>query len=332
MRGSVQVFSDYGYKHQELIAEDHNLVVNGAAQTIAEAMTISPSLSSIATASSILDASNYTIQAVSFGKAASGYIKNAHDVLNDLVKQTYAATSALVGYVSGSTLSSYTPPLDFPCHPNPEHTTLACLSIDPFSLVSLGEYQQNMNFIGVNKLQSGIPLLVNAGTGTYPHRDGTTVRLIFKDGTALGATVATSSLPSQINSASGMDRNGFIRKVWGTDPSAGLVVSSTVANVSTLGEVTYTVELGGGDVAMQNIYGGINIMGLWTIDVSDTITTLGKSPPFKFDWDASPASFTYRLFAKKVFLQDITENKDSGGIGAIYNYKPLTVVWRLFFV
>ncbi len=73
MRGEVQI-----WKGDELIHHEDNLLVNGAGESIVDMLTVSPSLSGIPTASALLDTSNYTIQAISFGKDASAYQFNAH--------------------------------------------------------------------------------------------------------------------------------------------------------------------------------------------------------------------------------------------------------------
>jgi hypothetical protein len=75
MRGEVEIWDG-----DKLLHKESNLLVNGAGELLADIMTVSPSLSGIAdhATSSILDASNYTIQAISFGKDASAYQNNAH--------------------------------------------------------------------------------------------------------------------------------------------------------------------------------------------------------------------------------------------------------------
>ena len=64
MRGVVEI-----WRGDELILEEPNMLVDGAGELLADIMTASPSLSGIqdTPTSSILDASNYRIQAISFG-------------------------------------------------------------------------------------------------------------------------------------------------------------------------------------------------------------------------------------------------------------------------
>ena len=69
MRGEVEIWDG-----DKLLHKESNLLVNGAGELLADIMTVSPSLSGIAdhATSSILDSSNYTIQAISFGKDEIG--------------------------------------------------------------------------------------------------------------------------------------------------------------------------------------------------------------------------------------------------------------------
>ena len=75
MRGEVEI-----WEGDKLLHREPNMLVDGAGELLADIMTVSPSLSGIAdhATSSILDTSNYTIQAISFGKDASAYTLNAH--------------------------------------------------------------------------------------------------------------------------------------------------------------------------------------------------------------------------------------------------------------
>jgi hypothetical protein len=73
MRGEVEI-----WEGDKLIHKESNLLVNGAGEAIVDMLTVSPSLSGIPSASALLDTSNYTIQAISFGKDASAYQFNAH--------------------------------------------------------------------------------------------------------------------------------------------------------------------------------------------------------------------------------------------------------------
>ena len=82
MRGSVEIYKAYGSPSEELLYKENNLLVDGAGSLVVDMLTTSPSLSAINSAASLLDTSNFTVQAISFGKAASGYTQNAHRFLD----------------------------------------------------------------------------------------------------------------------------------------------------------------------------------------------------------------------------------------------------------
>ena len=86
MRGEVEVYCE-----GEIIHQERNLIVDGASELLADIMSISPSVSALgviatdSATSSILDASNYSIAAISFGTAADSYKTNAHEFSEDKV-------------------------------------------------------------------------------------------------------------------------------------------------------------------------------------------------------------------------------------------------------
>ena len=115
MRGEVEIWDG-----DKLLHKESNLLVNGAGELLADIMTVSPSLSGIAdhATSSILDASNYTIQAISFGKDASAYQNNAH-ALNSRRNLWPVSTPSAIGhgvyhtYVTVSSTPDISPPPQF---------------------------------------------------------------------------------------------------------------------------------------------------------------------------------------------------------------------------
>jgi hypothetical protein len=77
MRGEVEVWSG-----GKLILKEANMLTDGAGELLADIMTVSPSLSGMddLATSSITDASNYTIQAISFGTGSTAFQSNAHNL------------------------------------------------------------------------------------------------------------------------------------------------------------------------------------------------------------------------------------------------------------
>ena len=76
MKGKVEIFAVLDGDREKLVYEEDNLVVNGAGQTIVDMLT-APS-STLGIAPRVMDTSNWVVQAISFGKDAEGYFRNAH--------------------------------------------------------------------------------------------------------------------------------------------------------------------------------------------------------------------------------------------------------------
>ena len=143
---------------------------------------------------------------------------------------------------------------------------------------------------------------------------------------------------SIINEASSMDVSGFVNMVMSGSPgtttgyamsstSSGLCVSGG-ADIGNSGIVEYSMLLGSGDVGYSNLYGGIYNMGLWTIDMNETLKA-GNTPPYSFGPLNNPRK--YRLFSTKHLTKNLGYITDSGINPGSLNYKDLTIKWRLHF-
>ena len=136
MRGEVEIWSG-----DELVLNEPNMIVDGAGELLADIMTVSRSLSGInnTATSAILDASNYRIQAISFGTGKDAYNANAHamDATKDsLITSFYStkiATSGTVPIITFvSSIENYTtagtlvipPKVGLPVYPDPVLTVL----------------------------------------------------------------------------------------------------------------------------------------------------------------------------------------------------------------
>jgi hypothetical protein len=244
MKGIVEIYSG-----DELVYKEDNLVVDGASELLADIMTVSPSLSGIEdhATSSILDASNYMVQAISFGKGEKAYQQNAHYGFYPSSKFSFLGsigTNKCAIITSEEfpniELSSYSPFLDLPTAPAPMDTRLETYSdvsaygpdIISLGAVAVSSYVpgngQNLNFIPgdyFSSILSGNPLFDYVG-GSVP----ASVLGCYPDGSALGGTEfyiysalgdlginkGTSITPlsgtyeSLFNSVSSMDLSGFV--------------------------------------------------------------------------------------------------------------------------
>ena len=350
MRGEIQITFKLDGVEVAKLQPVSNLVVDGAGQVIADALSISPSLSSIESASAILDASNYTIQAISFGKDASGYGQHAHN--KDLSTLVLADGVIRVFSQQTTNVSSYQPSgasgVGLPEYPHPLNTRLETCSTAPwFTTLDVGH---NLNMIptsGVNGY--GLSSLM---IGCYPTSgsEGTKVAIVSSLNGA-NPPIASGIMYSMLNANGAMDQSGFITMTVSSvkqgntktliDWAKGLIMAADT-DFSSLGPVKYRVALSAGDFGMPNVFGGIYHMGLWCLDIK-TMLENGITPPFSFSPINNPRR--YRLFAKKTFLQDLTWGIDhTGGIlGTVFGqsisprqqpafqFNEMYIEWRLRF-
>ena len=349
MKGIVEIYKTSDDK-QELLYSDSNMSLDNFGKTIADIMTTPPSLSGITGASYVLDTSNYTVQAISFGKASNSFRKNAHTFVGSILNTSsvFIATQLFaLARETAAGVSSYTPTVDLPSFPNPADQTLevdtSTLADPIINLSSVGEVLVS----GVGHNLNMIPYRTSGAAvsgsyffvGCYPEGSGTggsnfLIVSSYDDVSATGDPAAycqSGVYNSVFNQASSMDTSGFVRAYHvsaETDPISGVIVSS-ISDFSSTGEVAYKVLVGSGDLGFSNMYGGITNMGLWTVDLKKALAK-GATPPYLFAPVNNP--FEYRLLAKKVFSQNLTRILDNGANAGSLNYKDLIVVWRISFL
>lgn len=155
MRGEVEIRCG-----DKVLLKESNLIVDGAGSLFADIMTAPRWCEDITEVSSILDASNYTIQAISFGKGKDGYVKNAHEVID--TKTQYFVSNGAPAIISTKdqtdVLDSDTSSIvwgvsSFPTSPNPQNTklNLNCYTTSGYVLdyvgTSLGlEFSKDMQY------------------------------------------------------------------------------------------------------------------------------------------------------------------------------------------
>jgi len=385
MRGEVEI-----WQGDSLLYTEPNMLVDGAGELLAEIMTVSPSLSGIAdhATSSILDSSNYTIQAISFGTGSDAFnksTKNAQylnaDKIEYLVNDVFNSSST---YKTGppsigiqNSASSFVPHVGLPESPNPtskvlEHNTSVAASFTgsgvdvAVSSVFPGN-GQHVNFlpsaIGSGMMEATV--FSSIGTQYYPSSLGLAQSVLgaFPIGSSTQGSLTLASyrlivddnivprvadgLFSQdnfgfFNEVSSMDVSGFVNLVMSGSPgtTTGYAMSSGASGLcvsgghdsTNSGTVEYSVMLSKGDLATVNLYGGIYHLGLWTIDMKESLLN-ENTPPFAFSVLNNPRK--YKLFARKglsknlCYINDKTSDPQGRGFE---NHTDLTIKWRLHFL
>ena len=223
------------------------------------------------------------------------------------------------------------------------YTTITTTEEADNSFYNSENFRQNTNLIPfknniVNKINvlnqtiDVIPSTVGALLdGTYPPSGGINVRIV--SGFEPYTTVVSANVSGNFNTVGSMDFRGYVNVTSGTDPLKGLVTSSV--NVSSNGELIYIVTIASGDCTLANLYGGVTQLGLWSYDLNKNIE-LGYNPPYAFRrYPEQTGTYLnplrYKLFAKKVFNENILKIKDNGTTAGLKNHQNLTVRWRLYF-
>jgi len=162
-----------------------------------------------------------------------------------------------------------------------------------------------------------------------------------------------SGVKGRYNTVGSMDREGYLvaypiqNHPASGDTTQGVAVSAATA--SSLTSVSYT---GGGlvdgsaafigspavcynftisstDLLCLAAYKGFTNIGLWALDAKETF----KSEAAPVAWTTPTNNRKYKLFAKKVFSEDLTTINDAvaARLAGIKNYADLTIQWRINF-
>lgn len=310
------------------------MIVDKAGEVIADILTISPSLSGIPSASAILDTSNFTFQAISYGKDALSFTKHAHVFVSspyldqkDIILISYSNTAT---YKTSSEAVYQSYALD-PQSPTPIDTRLESKSTGIKTYT--GGYLSDVLNIGqcTNSVIGPFSASITNVIGCFAPSSGRTYRIAAASSLSYGMYnsyivpkvsefLFTSTLSGTYNTFGIMDDKGFLtvapynisqgRAILAAG-AAGAYTSGAViygdSSFSSAGKISIAWTLSGADAVTLLLYGGVYHVGLWCLDVKEMLKD-GHKPPFAFN--ALNNIRKYRLFAKKTFLKDLlyTEN------------------------
>jgi len=163
--------------------------------------------------------------------------------------------------------------------------------------------------------------------------------IVSGDMEAASTVTFSSTVSGHYNRADVMDNGGHLRcsfRQVSEDNTLGCVVSGTTplttANVTASTTfilnpaVIYTFTLSGPDKQMLNAYGGVTHIGLWTIDVKETLKA--EDAPFSFTInEAGDTNRVYRLFSKKTLMDNISRTNQT----VFTSFADVLVQWKLSF-
>lgn len=322
------------------------MLVDGAGQIIVDAFTANRSYASIPSASSLLDTSNYTIQAVSFGKDAAGFNQHAHQIIEPsstrVIKVLSYGPINFSSYQTSTTASALELTYRlFPWSPTPMDTRLEMKSTLPNYSSGVPDVGHCLNSVIDPSLSSFHHLI-----GCFPASGGTTYWMVSSVTNASASVIVSAVVSSFFNSNSIMDTLGYLTFAAGNNAtnvslsSASNYTSGALKVInSTSGSIDVLIPLRTGDAGALLLYGGLYQLGLWVLDIRETLKQ-GITAPFPFN--SLNNKRKYKLFAKKTFNKDLLFCTDYTGIsgmrslfaqgGALNNEGSLTITWRLNFI
>ena len=319
------------------------MYTQGFGEVLTDIMTANIAFADIPTASAILDASNYTFQAVTFGKDAAGYTRHAHVVSSTNYINGDSASGASAydngrllvvnygsdvangasSYVVTSTYLQYSSTYNsVPNDPSPLDRRLERGST---SATHLSNYQYASAIVDLGHyanpaIDAQLSAIWNKVGGFGPSSNSD---YYFMDNTSSFAF--SGQVSSFFNANSLMDKYGYltVSPLSGLgsalsslgNPTSGsafsegaLVFSSTDLNPG-VGISNLAVRLKDGDAASLALFGGLHHIGVWCLDLKQMLRD-GLTPPFS--WDALNNTRKYRLVSKVTFWDNLLTHEDNG--------------------
>jgi hypothetical protein len=316
------------------------MFTQGFGEVLTDLLTVNPALADLPSASAILDTSNYTFNAITYGKDAQGFNFHGHTVSSTqyvngdsslgvsgynsgtLAVRAYNETNPGSYYFSSTYAQFSSTYNSVPRYPSPydrrleiESTSTTNVSAFPYAsaLPDVGHYSNlavgDENVSGLWNIVGGFP----------PSGDSGAWLLLFNDeglqvsGNLSGVYnefgLVDSSGFVKINEASGLD-NGLssLTNTQGGALSGGPCVFSGQTGVAvSSGESLLAVVPQLGDAAALAAFGGISHIGVWCLDLKGMLAS-GLMPPYS--WDHLNNNRQYKLVSKVTFWDNLLEHHD----------------------
>jgi len=323
------------------------MLVDGAGELIVDALTANRSLASIPSASAILDTSNYTFHAITYGKDADGFKYHGHIPLapsgagNGIIKVLSYQPLSVSSYHTSATAEalSYKYKL-LPESPKPFNSRLESKS-------TITAYSSGVPDVG-HCLNSAADANLSAFShliGCFPRKNlGFNYWVVSSADNPAGSILYSGTLYSNYNFDNIMDASGFLTFAGSSTQVHINLYNSFTANYGVLrvplsdfpSKIRLRWFLGTGDAGALLLFGGVYHLGLWTLDMKELLKQ-GYYPPYSFN--ALNNIRKYKLFAKKTFNRDLLHVQDfgvSGGFNASFDYlsSPIggtTIEWDIYF-
>lgn len=322
------------------------MFTNAFGEVIATLLTVNPVLADIPSASSILDTSNYTFQAITLGKDADGWNYHAHSVsttqyidgdsnnsassYNDgklvIINYGYDSPSGASSYVMSATEALFSATYSsIPGPPSPYDTRLEESSTSN-TAISNYEYVDSVTDLGhyTNpSLDSNLSSIWNVIGGYCPSGSANDYILFSSNAGASTAFFDSGTLQGFLNERELVDKNGYIRFNTSAllasptlaDSRDGAYIFSGVDNTVSNAGLKVGIAIPYSDAATLAAFGGIKVVGVYCLDLQAMLDS-GLTPPY--EWDPLNNNWIYKLVCKSVIVDNAlthTDNPDNNTAG-----------------
>jgi hypothetical protein len=276
------------------------MYTQGLAEVIVDALTINPAIKIIPSASAILDASNFTFNAITYGKDAEGFKFHAHSI-SSVSAGVYNDGYVLMVRRNTASPSSY--------HSSATHQFSIYDTRLERKSTSTNVSSQDLGHYLNAAIDPSLSSIWNV-VGAFPP-SGNTGKYMIVDST--GGFVMSGNLSGVYNSNRLADKNGFVK--INELPSSATVAASisggpyitTNSTFSATPSISLAVIPQLGDGAAMAAFGGINHIGVWCLDLKAMLKD-GLTPPFA--WNNLNNTRKYKLVAKVTSWSDFLHHDD----------------------
>lgn len=306
------------------------MLVDGAREIIANVMTANRSISGIPSASAILDVSNYTFHAISYGKDVEGFKNHAHVILSPsgdgIIKVVWYGNNSASSYQSHVTASALSATYkQYPESPLPTNKRLESKSTIPNYSYRVPDVGQCINAFKAtvdqdDSEQAGLYYKAHL-VGCFPFASGTQFIIASSITNPKSNIICSGTLSSTYNALNLMDVSGFLTFASGNAATHKTLsdasgFSSGALRVYSPNKVTVQWYLPSGDAGGLLLFGGVYHIGLWCLDLKEMLKQ-GYTPPYSFN--ALNNIRKYKLFAKQTFNKDLLYITDVSGSVPVFN-------------
>ena len=321
------------------------MFTQGFGEVLTDLLTTNPALADLPSASAILDTSNYTFNAITYGKDAQGFNFHGHILSStqhndgntgkpvsgfnegNLIVKRYNADTSPSSYFFSSTYYEFSSIYNsVPRYPSPndvrlelESTLTTNASAWSYSeLPDVGHYPNaavSQNLSAVWNVVGGFP------PSSLPDDPTTAPKLYLVD--EGGGLVASGVLSGVYNTHGLVDASGFVKineasgidtglssltPVQGGALSGGPCVFSGQPGVAvSSGESLLAIVPQLGDAAALAAFGGVSHLGVWCLDLKEMLAS-GLMPPYS--WDSLNNNRKYKLVSKVTFWDNLLSHQD----------------------